>query len=627
MDFPRLDSADIIGVDIETRDPEIKAKGNGVCRPDTYIVGLAVATRDAAWYFPVRHENGENLDRGQVYAWANRELSTPIPKVGTNLQYDTTFLWDEGVNVQGPFYDIQNAEALIDENQFSYSLDTQAVKYLGHGKNEEAMLEYVRQHFKPSKGKEKSHIWQCPPEIVAAYARSDAQDPIFILDRQLEELRRQELMEVWQLETDLLPIMGRMHLHGCRVDVALAEQLYEEWGLEIVRLEAQSQGLNARSSKQIAAMLDELGIEYPRHKPTAKMKEKGILIGNPNLDASVLKDLADQVPVLACLRDIKSFGTYRETFVKGGVINNNINGRIHATFNQLKGDEYGTVSGRTSTSKPNIANIPNPERNPYFAAKCRALFLPEPGQQWLRFDLSQFEYRLLVHYANFIEDSGADIAVRMYREDPETDFHQMCADLMSIKRKPAKSINFGISFGMGKDKLSKSLGVSQEEGLRLLELYHQRVPFVKKLSDKCIEVAKSRGYMKTLSGRRARFHLWEPDRFGHDEKAVADEGKAREQWGRIKRAGTHKALNRITQGGNGDWIKKAMVEGVKSGVTDVLGMYLNTIYDEVAFSIESGKPEHEEAATEMKRIFASAYKLSVPVLVSEGRGANWAEAS
>ncbi len=629
MDFPRLDSADIIGIDIETKDEELRDRGNGVMRDDTFIAGLAVATRDAHFYFPIAHENDPaNIPLEHVRNWANDQLSTPIPKCGANIQYDLSYLWHYGFDIAGPFYDIQIAEPLIDETQFSYSLENIANKYLGTGKVEEAMMNYIHERFHPSKkGTEKSYIWKCPSEIVAPYAGPDAQLPIFTLDHQLKELESQGLMEVWALECELLPILTRMHLNGCRVDLAAAEQLHTEWGHKIAELEEQSQGINARSSKQIAVELDRLGVKYPRHPPTPKMLEKGIMVGNPKLDSDTLEELAEQVPFLEVLVKLKAFRHYHSTFVNGYILNSHVNGRVHATFNQLKGDGTGTVTGRLSCAHPNLLNIPNPENDPYFSAACRKLFLPDDGMSWLRFDLSQFEYREIVHFASLLPGSGADFAVQMYHDSPDTDFHQMCADMMGIKRKPAKSINFGISFGMGKDKLTKSLGVDPEEGKRLLALYHEKVPFVKVLSDHCSAQAQALGYMTTLSGRRRRFPFWEPKRFGHGQPPIKDEALARATWKDVKRAHTHKGLNTITQGGNADWIKKAMVEGVKAGVTDTLGMYLNSIYDELGFNISPGDPRQEEAASEMKHIFSSAYKLNVPVLVSEGRGANWSEAS
>lgn len=631
MIFPNLQNADIISIDCETFDPELKEKGPGAVR-NGYIAGIAVGIRGAEWYFPIAHEGGGNLDRRTVLRWLSEQLSTNIPKCGANLQYDLIYLWSEGVSVSGPFYDIQIAEPLIDEERFSYSLETLAQDYLGIGKEEEEMSAYIRQKFGAKAGKEKGFIWKCPAHVVAPYAKSDVRLPIAILDKQLEIIKEQGLWDIWQIESDLLPILARMHMNGVRVDVQYAEQLKVEWSQKLFELEKSFEGINAGSSTQIAAELDKLGIVYPRHAPTSAMLKKGITVGNPKLDSKVLAALEDKAPFLAQIRDAKKYRHFLNTFIQGYILNSHVNGRVHASFNQLKGDEYGTVTGRTSTAHPNLANIPNPEKDPYFSQKCRGMFLPETGCEWLRFDLSQMEYRLMVHFASTVVGSGVEKALRMYQEDPATDFHEMCAKLTGLTRKQAKNINFGLAYGMGTEKLAGSLGVGLAEAKQTLGKYHENAPFVRAVSSKASERAQARGYVMTLGGRRRRFQMWESAKWVSKEEREKDEDKfkprrnkeeALKLWGAVRRAHTHKAANAIMQGSNADWLKKAMVMGVRDGVTDVLGMYLNTVYDELGMSIVTGDPKHEEACKHMRWIMENAYKLNVPVLVSEGRGANW----
>lgn len=631
MIFPNLQNADIISIDCETFDPELKEKGPGAVR-NGYIAGIAVGIRGAEWYFPIAHEGGGNLDRRTVLRWLSEQLSTNIPKCGANLQYDLIYLWSEGVSVSGPFYDIQIAEPLIDEERFSYSLETLAQDYLGIGKEEEEMSAYIRQKFGAKAGKEKGFIWKCPAHVVAPYAKSDVRLPIAILDKQLEIIKDQGLWDIWQIESDLLPILARMHMNGVRVDVQYAEQLKVEWSQKLFALEKSFEGINAGSSTQIAAELDKLGIPYPRHAPTSTMLKKGITVGNPKLDSKVLAALEDKAPFLAQIRDAKKYRHFLNTFIQGYILNSHVNGRVHASFNQLKGDEYGTVTGRTSTAHPNLANIPNPEKDPYFSQKCRGMFLPETGCEWLRFDLSQMEYRLMVHFASTVVGSGVEKALRMYQEDPATDFHEMCAKLTGLTRKQAKNINFGLAYGMGTEKLAGSLGVGLAEAKQTLGKYHENAPFVRAVSSKASERAQARGYVMTLGGRRRRFQMWESAKWVPKEEREKDEDKfkprrnkeeALKLWGAVRRAHTHKAANAIMQGSNADWLKKAMVMGVRDGVTDVLGMYLNTVYDELGMSIITGDPKHEEACKHMRWIMENAYKLNVPVLVSEGRGANW----
>lgn len=625
--WPNLQSADIIAIDCETKDPDLTEKGPGAVR-DGYIVGVAVATRDWSGYFPVAHEGGGNLPRDKVFKWLREQLCTPIPKCGANLQYDLTYLWSEGVQVEGPFLDIQIAEPLLDENRFSYALETIAQERLGEGKDEEVMNAFIRQHYGAKAGKEKNYIWKCPAHIVEPYAKQDVRLPILILDQQIRELEEQELTDIWKIECDLLPVLTKMHLSGVRVNVPYAEQLKIEWQIKLAELEKSYEGINPGSSAQIASALDALGVAYPRHAPTTKMLEKGVTVGNPNLGSKVLATLESKAPFLVQIREAKKYRHFLNTFIQGYILNSHVNGRVHAVFNQLKGDEYGTVTGRTSTAHPNLANIPNPEKDVYFSTRCRGMFMPEDNNEWLRYDLSQMEYRLLVHFASTLPGSGCERAVQMYRENPATDFHEMCARLTGLSRKQAKNINFGLAYGMGVDKLADSLGVSRNEAKIVLGQYHKNAPFVKAVSDKASERASNRGYVMTIGKRRRRFDLWESAKWSKEpDPPVRDKEKAKELWGVIRRAHTHKAANAVMQGSNADFLKKAMVMGYKGGVCDVLGIYHNTVYDELGISFNNRDPRHVEAAKYLEHCMTTAYELNVPVLVSKGKGKTWGEAS
>jgi DNA polymerase I-like protein with 3'-5' exonuclease and polymerase domains len=624
--FPDVRGADLISIDCETYDPDLLEKGCGATR-DGYIVGVAVATRHTAHYYPVAHEGGGNMDRQQVFKYLRDMLTTDVPKTGANLQYDLSYLWTEGVQVQGPFYDVQIAEPLLDENRGVYNLESLAQVRLGKGKDEEEMNAYIRQHFHAKPGKEKSFIWKCPAHIVAPYAKEDVRLPIEILDQQLVELKKEKMLDLWQMESDLLPILTRMHLNGVRVDATYADQLKIEWGAKIAELEKLTKGINARSGKQIASYLDEIGFEYPT---TAK--------GNPSIKGKWLEANAEKVDIFAPMVELKKYKHFLGTFINGYIIESNVNGRVHGQFNQLKGDEYGTVTGRLSASKPNLQNIPNPEKDPFFSQKCRGMFLPERGCEWLRYDFSQIEYRLLVHFASGLPGGVADIARQMYIDNPDQDFHQFCAQVtgLDIKygpklgRKYAKNINFGLIYGMGIKKLTASLGIPTSEAKTIFATYHAKAPFAKAFMDAAMQRASNRGYIRTIGRRKRRFDSWESTKFIRQEDKIDGEiytmrnkQAAIDRWGPVKRAHTHAAANAVLQGSSADMTKKSMVEGYKRGIYDVIGFPHVTVHDELGFSIETGNPRHEEAAREMQEIMENAYKLVVPVLVSVGRGANW----
>lgn len=617
-EFPDIRGVDIISIDCETRDDDLLDKGIGATR-DGYICGISVATRETANYYPIRHEGGGNLDRAVVWKYLREMLCTPVPKTGANLQYDLAYLWTEGIQVEGPFHDVQVAAPLLDENRGMYNLESLSQELLGKGKDEDGMLAYIRQHFGAKPGKEKSFIWKCPAHIVASYAIEDARLPIEILDLQMKALESEGMTELFTMESDLLPILAQMHLRGVRVDAPYADLLKVEWAAKIIDLAKDFNGINPGSSKQLAAYLDTLNIKYPY---TGK--------GNPSITGKWMETMAEQVPVFKAMVEHKKYSHFLGTFINGYIVESNVNGRVHGQFNQLKGDEYGTVSGRLSASKPNLQNIPNPEKDPFFSKKCRGMFLPEHGQEWLRFDYSQIEYRLLVHFASTLQGGVADIARQMYIDNPATDFHQMCAELTGLSRKQAKNVNFGLVYGMGVTKLAASLGLTMSQAKPIFAAYHSKAPFAKAFMEAAMQRAGNKGYIHTLAKRKRRFDSWESTKFIRKEDKqdgeiylLKDKQAAIDKWGPIKRANTHAAANSVLQGSSADMIKKAMVQGKKDGIYDVLGYPLVTVHDELGFSIETGNPRHEEAAREMQSIMENAYKLKVPVLVTSGRGANW----
>lgn len=620
--FPDIRNAELISIDCETKDPDLKEKGSGATR-DGYIVGIAVATEHTANYYPIRHEGGGNMDRRQVMTYLREMLTTDVPKTGANLQYDLSYLWTEGVQVEGPFYDIQVAEPLLDENRGSYSLESIAQARLGVGKNEDDMLRYIQQHFGAKPGKEKQFIWKCPAHIVAPYAIEDVRLPLQIIKDQIKELEAEDMMDLWRMESDLLPILTRMHLNGVRVDTAYAQELQLEWRSRIKTLEPLMKGINSRSSKQMATYLDSIGFEYP---VTAK--------GNPSIKGKWLEANMDKIDIAEPMVELKKLKHFEGTFVDGYILGCQVMGRVHGQFNQLKGDEYGAVTGRLSASKPNLQNIPNPEKDAYYSERIRGMYLPELGCEWLRYDFSQIEYRLLVHFASSLPGGVADIARQMYIDNPAMDFHQACADLTGLTRKQAKTINFGLVYGMGVAKLAASLGLSLTAAKAVFAAYHLKAPFAQAFGAAAGQRAQARGFIRTIGGRKRRFESWESTKFirKEDKKdgevyVMKDKQAAIDAWGPVKRSHTHAAGNAVLQGSSADMTKKAMVDGHKAGIYDVLGYPHVTVHDELGFSWDKHNKIHVEAAKEMKRIMENAYALRVPVLVSAGTGANWGKSS
>jgi len=300
----------------------------------------------------------------------------------------------------------------------------------------------------------------------------------------------------------------------------------------------------------------------------------------------------------------------RTTFIDKMISEHAVNGRIHAEAHPLRSDAGGTVSGRFSYSNPNLQQVP--ARDPELGTMIRSLFIPEEKCQWGLFDYSQQEPRLTVHYANKMGLIGAKDAVTAYR-DKNADFHQIVADMANIPRKQAKNINLGLSYGMGKQKLIKELGLGDTEAQALLTRYHEKVPFIRGLQDQCARVALDRGYIKTLAGRRCHFDLWEHK---YDDSMPLPLEEARDKYGDVlKRSYTYKALNRLIQGSAADMTKLAMLGLWEEGIVPHV-----QVHDEVDISIED-----DEQAAKVSRIMENCVELAVPLVVDTELGASWGE--
>ena len=605
-ELPNLRGVKLLGLDTETKDPRLLTHGPGGVRGDGHVVGVSVATEDRAWYFPLRHEYaGErelNMDPAAVLRWVSDTLSTVKGIVGANLAYDLEMLRAEGVTVPRAvrLHDVQVAEPLLDEEARSYSLDTLALSYTGEGKDTPLLYQWCADSFggEPN-GKQRANIWRAPPSLVGPYAESDALLPVRILRKQLGRLREQSLLDLYTLECALLPLLLDMRFRGVRVDVARAEQA-AKWLREQAKLAQDAiPGVDVWSGGSIARAFDKAGVEYPRTEA-----------GNP----SFTKDFLDSCehPMARAVFTVRMYEKAANPFVESYLLGNQLNGRVHCQFNPLRSDDYGTVTGRFSSSNPNLQNIPS--RDKVLGPLLRGLFVPDEGGRWRRADYSQIEYRLLAHFA---VGPRADTLRDRYRKDPKTDFHRMTAELVHdttevmLERTPAKNINFGLVYGMGNDKTTRSLGVSPELGARLVEAYHTAMPMVKATYKSAERLAQRRGYIRTVLGRRRRFNRTEEDKYNA---------------GKEKRAGTHKALNAVLQGSSADIIKKAMHDCYYAGLfePDACGVPLLTVHDELDWD-DRGTPRAEEAFAEAERIMTTCVPLKVPLRLDMVTGANWGE--
>ena len=605
-EFPDLRNHKTIAVDLETRDPNLTTLGPGWARGDGYVIGVAVAAGDYAAYFPVRHQNGPNMDPKMVFKWLSDQMATPrIDKVMHNAQYDLGWMLHEGVEVQGTVIDTLLAAPLVDENRFSYSLDNLLREYLSLRKDEKILrLGAEEWGVDPKKD-----MWRLPAKYVGGYAEQDAARTLKLWEYLKTRLETADLWSIFNLETRVQPAAFNMRRKGVRVDLDAAERSKKELKAVSSKLHKVIKDecgltIDVWAASSVQKIFDSLSLSYPRTEA-----------GAPSFTKQFLQ--AQEHPVAKAIVSLREADKADSTFIES-ILRYEHKGRIHGEFHQLRSDDGGTVTGRFSSSNPNMQQIP--ARDPWVKRLIRGLFLPEEGQKWGSFDYSSQEPRLLVHFAACLPDQirhpMVDDIVAQYHAG-DADLHQLVADMAGISRKAAKTVNLGIMYGMGKAKLADQLGLSLEEAVDLMDRYGQNVPFVRGLADLASKQAERNGQVRTVLGRLCHFDMWEPSGFGYNKPMKYEEAqKAYGTLGRsLRRAFTYKALNRVIQGSAADQNKLAMAECFEAGLAPML-----TVHDELCFSIEN-----DDQVKQITEIMENGLKLKVPSKVDVALVNNWGE--
>ena len=604
----KIDEAKLIAIDTETYDPNLKTMGPGGFRKDGHVAGISIAT-DSGYteYFPIGHEGGGNLNKTKVISFLLYIYSKRKKLIFANAMYDVEWLYslDKRLTLTRDhrIYDVQTIEHLIDENRLKYSLDSLAKFYLRKSKYEVELEQAVLYKF-GKRAKVKENLWRLHANEVSEYAKEDALLTLQIYQKQQERIKREEIESIVDFESRLIPVLFHMRKKGVRVDVDKAHSLYTE--LEKKQAEVQTMlnrlggtEVNVWANASLKEAYDKNSIGY---NYTAK--------GTPSFTASWLETQMDDVS--QSILKVRKLDKIRNTFVKNMIIDKATNGRIYCGFNPM-----GTVTGRFSSQYPNLQQVP--ARDPELGPMIRSLFIPEEDCEWVCADYSQQEPRVLVHYAS-LKDMDTAIKVQdEFNKNEDTDFHQMVADMASIPRKQAKTINLGLFYGMGNKKLAAELGLDSDQAYELFNKYHDKVPFVKELSRQVSHVASTRGYIKTLLGRKRRFDMWEPrDSWGERAYSLSE---AHSQYPKqeLKRAYTHTAMNALIQGSSADITKSAMIKIYEAGLLDEIDLKL-TVHDELDFSVE---PLKQKCFDESLQIMKTCVDLKVPLKVDVEKGLNW----
>ena len=635
--FPDLKDHKYIAIDLETKDPSLKSRGSGALIGEGEIVGIAVAVEGWSGYYSFGHLEQNHFDEVSVMSWIKDVCALPATKLFHNAMYDVCWLKAYGVNINGHIVDTMVMAALVDENKFSYSLNSVSYEWLGEVKDETALKEAAAK----AGVDPKAEMWKLPDMFVGAYAEKDAELTLKLFKKLSVEIKKQNLTNIFNLETQLFPALIDMKIKGVRGDVEKAHKLKQQLASqeEKLLLEIKKEtNLEPQiwAARSIAKVFDKLGLPYAR---TAASKA-------PSFTKNFLQEHKN--PIVNKISKAREINKAHTTFIDT-IIKYQYKGRIHADINPIRGEGGGTVTGRFSYSNPNLQQIP--ARNKQLGPMIRSLFIPESGHKWGCFDYSQQEPRLVVHYAASSQKLRNEEEVKKIVNEfnnNEVDFHQTVADMADISRTQAKTINLGLFYGMGKAKLQAELGLStKDEAEKLFNKYHDRVPFVKDLMNNTSKDGAALGYIRTLLGRKCRFDKWELNEYNpgvfsppmteaeareasivkqktkeiERQKYKLDLGEITESQilksikPNIKRAFTYKALNKLIQGSAADMTKQAMLNLYREGIVPHI-----QIHDELDISVESDKQ-----AKKIIEIMEEAVTLKIPNKVDYESGDNWGQ--
>jgi len=599
---PSMKGRDVVAIDLETCDTDLKKMGPGWPRKVGDVIGIAISSGDFTAYYPIAHEGGGNMDRSIIVEYIKEICEDEsIQKVFHNAQYDIGWLSVLNIEVKGYIHDTMIAAALLNENRYSFTLNSMVAEYLGEFKNESLLKAKAEElGIDP-----KAEMYKLPAEFVGEYAEADAKLTWRLHERLITEIEKEDLHRVYDMECRLIRVIFNMTKRGVRVDMDRAYDLKKKLNIKekkyLKRIrDITGSDVQVWAARSVAQAFDNVNLEYPRTK-----------LGAPSFTQTFLDTHAHELPRM--ITKARVLNKLQGTFVDG--IHKYIsNGRLHAHINQIRGDSGGTVTGRFSMYAPNLQQMPI--RNE-FGSELRKIFMPEQGEYWLSADYSQQEPRILTHFAVLNKNEGATEVQEAFVKG--LDFHKQTAEMAGIDRKLAKTIGLGVMYGMGYKKMAVDLDIAPIEAKEMLKEFRSKVPFMQGMLEAVMNRANQVGSIRTYLGRRCKFDLFEPAWYdpGVFHKALPHDEATTKWGGAIKRAGTYKALNRLIQGTAADQTKKAMVD-----IYEKLGVIpLIQVHDELNCSVKSDKD-----AKEIKNIMETCIDLKVPSNVDYKIKDNWGDA-
>ena len=601
--------APLICFDVET---------TGVDWRKNSIVGYVITADERRnCYVPIRHGGGGNLGDAEPIETAE---STPVPHpweaelsrafferkqrrsfvtVGHNIKFDAHFAANHGVELGRNIECTQINEAIVNEHALSYSLDACCKRHHVTEKKGEELYVHLAGLFgcKPDRSS-MAHYWRVAGDdpIATDYALGDGVSTLALRGAQVEFINRADpqgfdLSYIHRLENDLISTVFRLERRGMKIDEARLAAVRSDIASMVAEASKSfPEGFNVRSTAQVKAWLEDQGVkEFVRTAPSKRF---------PDGQVSITQKWLTNHPLGKDIVDVRMLLDLTSKFIDPLEQRHLFKGRVHASLNQMKADDFGTITGRFSSSEPNLQQVP--KRNKKLGRLFRSVFIPDDDMEFYEGDYSQAEPRMFAHYTQ------AEHIMNGYKQTPFVDMHQVLADALKVERDPtAKRMNMGLLTGMYPQTFSQHMGWTLQEATEKWEWYNGTFfPELKAFHDSARTVYKERGFVRTLLGRRCRLNDY---------------------------SFAYQAVSRIIQGGQADIIKDKLRQADRMCEEngDVVQL-LMTVHDSFVWQAPK-TAEAQRLVDEMTAMIddvqCEPYNLRVPFLLEVGHGPNWAIAT
>lgn len=573
----------------------IGAPENGSIQPENVV------------YVPIRHGGGGNIMGGRplqsptdaysphpwetqlaaAFAERNRVRPNEGRVVGHHIKFDCHMSANVGVFLGRRMACTQDHEAMLDEYARSFSLENCAERHKVTAKKGDDLYKQMSLAFGgPAERSVMQHFWRTAGNdpLVVDYATGDGVSTFQLYLDQKKQIEEEELTTVAEMESDLIWTVFRMERRGIAVDPERIDKLRRATELEIEQLTGSFfPGFNTRSPSMVRKVMEDAGL---KDWPTTEK-------GNPSFTEKWLK----RSEVGRKIVQIRQHSNLIASFVNPMSERHLFKGRVHATLNQLKSDDKGTISGRFSCNDPNLQQVP--KRIKAVAKPFRRLFVADPGYIFWERDFSQCEPRLFAHY------SQDPRLIEGYNAEPFVDAHSIVANLLNVERDPtAKRMNMGLFTGLQVNSFASHMGWPLPEAAEKWNAWFRLFPGIKKFQDNAKARLLSRGFVFTLLGRRCRL----------EERRFA-----------------YRGTSKIIQGSNADILKYKLLEADRAcedngDIVQIL-MTVHDSYNGQYQNTPVARRLFEEIVAQMERVQIEPFNLSVPFVLEGHEGGDWCEAT